>query len=234
VQLGDKELGMQGRNRFTQSEADQIRDLLRQKAGAYRSEQKSIRGKLRRLGFYITDFDNSQEGFSVADFEDLVRRSLIAIVDDAREESPEPLSIKPSSADNKDEVYVIDLCDDVLGLRAKRQHRFDYLIGDAGTKLPVDAYYESLNLVVEYRERQHTEQVRFFDKPDRITVSGVHRGEQRQLYDQRRREVLPEHGVDLVEFSYSDFAHSSNKRIIRNREEDLKVIRSRLVKYVKD
>ncbi len=123
------------------------------------------------------------------------------------------------------------MCDEVLGLRSKRQHRFELLIGDAVIGLPVDAYYESLSLVVEYRERQHTGEVRFFDKPDKITVSGVHRGEQRRLYDQRRREVLPEHGIDLVEFSYSDFVHSSNKRLIRNREEDLKVACSRLAKY---
>ena len=42
----------------------------------------------------------------------------------------------------RDESYVIDLCDLVLGLRAKRQHRFDFLRGDSGRSHPVDAYYE--------------------------------------------------------------------------------------------
>lgn len=32
------------------------------------------------------------------------------------------------------------------------------------TMLPVDAYYKELNIVVEYREKQHTEEVEFFDK----------------------------------------------------------------------
>jgi hypothetical protein len=225
---------MQGRNRFIRSEADQIRGLLRDKARASRSEQKSIRGKMRRMAFYITDFDTSQDGFSVADFEDLIRRSLITIVEDGSTESHKPLFPNSNPATEKDEAYVIDLCDDILGVKAKRQHRFEFLTGDAGTKLPVDAYYESLKLVVEYRERQHTEEVSFFDKPDRMTVSGVHRGEQRKLYDERRREMLPQHGIYLIEFSYSDFAHNSNKRLIRNQVEDTKVIRSRLAKYIKN
>jgi len=89
-----------------------------------------------------------------------------------------------------DESYIIDLCDRVLNLKAKRQHRFDFLRGDPGknrrcAKLPVDAYYEELKLVVEYRERQHTESVPLFDK--RLTCSGCAREEQRRRYDQRRQ-----------------------------------------------
>lgn len=59
--------------------------------------------------------------------------------------------------DQADEAYIIDLCDRVLGLTALRQHRFDFLRGDRdrrGTcrKLPVDAFYPSLPLVIECRE----------------------------------------------------------------------------------
>jgi len=118
------------------------------------------------------------------------------------------------------------LCDEILGLVASRQHRFDFLRGDANTKLPVDAYYSELNIVVEYREKQHTEEVKFFDKKN--TVSGVGRGEQRRIYDQRRRDVLPAHGITLIEINYSDFNHSSSKRLLRNRLNDIEVIRDRL------
>ncbi|WP_309751901.1 hypothetical protein [Novosphingobium sp.] len=45
--------------------------------------------------------------------------------------------------------------------------------------LPVDAWYPELALVIEYRERQHSEAVKFFDQ--RETVSGVGRGEQRRI-----------------------------------------------------
>ena len=104
--------------------------------------------------------------------------------------------VKPGRS-KSDESYVIDLCDEVLRLKAIRQHRFDFLRGDSGTRLPVDAYYPTLNLVIEFRERQHTEAVRFFDR--RQTVSGVGRGGQRKIYDQRRRDLLPKHGMRLVE-----------------------------------
>lgn len=129
---------------------------------------------------------------------------------------------------DSDEFYVIDLCDEVLGLKASRQHTFDFLRGDGtpGKRLPVDAYYPELNLVVEYRERQHTESVAFFDR--RTTVSGVSRGEQRRIYDQRRRDILPKHGIRLVEISYADLKHDSRKRLVRDRRNDLAVIRRML------
>lgn len=94
---------------------------------------------------------------------------------------------------NRDEVYVTDLCDEVLGMKSSRQHRFPFLLGDSGVALPVDAYYEKLGLVVEYCERQHTEAVAFFDRKQ--TVSGVSRGEQRRIYDERRKAILPQHNV---------------------------------------
>ena len=133
---------------------------------------------------------------------------------------------------DSDESYVIDLCDEVLGKKAFRQHCFEFLKGDPGKdgksrKLPVDAYYPSKNLVVEYNERQHTERVKLFD--DKPTVSGVSRGEQRKLYDARRKEVLPQNGIKLVVISYFNF-ELDGKKIKRNRKRDLKKVKELLVK----
>jgi len=134
---------------------------------------------------------------------------------------------------NSDETYVIDLCDYILNSVSSRQHSFDFLLGDPDKngrcrKLPVDAYYEELKLVIEYGERQHTQAVTFFDKPHRMTISGVHRGEQRRIYDQRRKKIIPENGLQLIEISYSDFHHNSRKKIIRNGRQDLAVVRELL------
>jgi hypothetical protein len=134
---------------------------------------------------------------------------------------------------DSDEKYVIDLCDKILGIQASRQHKFEFLRGDynskgSSRKLPVDAYYQDLNLAIEYRERQHTESVAFFDKIDKLTVSGVHRGEQRRRYDQRRRDILPKHGIVLIEISYSDFDHNSRKRINREPKTDMAIIKQML------
>ena len=64
-----------------------------------------------------------------------------------------------SGRKNSDEFYVIGLCNEVLGMEGYQQYRFPFLLGDSGTPLPVDVYYPTLNLVVEYYERQHTETV---------------------------------------------------------------------------
>lgn len=129
---------------------------------------------------------------------------------------------------NSDEYYVIDLCDEVLGMEASRQHTFDFLRGDTGRKLPVDAYYEGLNLVVEYYERQHSESVKLFDQ--KMTKSGVPRSIQRRIYDERRKEVLPQHGIQVVVISFQDFGKS--KRLKRNKENDLVVVKKLLKEYV--
>lgn len=130
---------------------------------------------------------------------------------------------------DSDEKYVVDLCDEIIGKKSSRQHKFDFLKGDSGRKLPVDAFYEDLNLVIEYRERQHSEAVSHFDKPHKITVSGVHRGEQRKIYDQRRRDLLPENGIKLFEIDYTQFEYDGRKRIVRDRERDLDVVKGLIV-----
>jgi hypothetical protein len=128
----------------------------------------------------------------------------------------------------EDERYIINLCDSILSKKAIRQHRFDFLKGDSGRKLPVDAYYPDLNLVIEFHEIQHTEAVPFFDR--KATVSDVPRGEQRRIYDQRRREILPRHGIILIEFSVTDFPHKSRKKLLRILKEDREIIRNKLRK----
>ncbi len=133
-----------------------------------------------------------------------------------------------------DESYILDLCDEVIGVRSVRQHRFDFLLGDPGFNgrrrmLPVDAWYPDQAIVIEYRERQHSEKVDFFDR--RSTVSGMGRGEQRKRYDQLRREVLPAHGINLIEFDFFSFKHHANRRLFRC-EEDRTVISERLNPYI--
>lgn len=132
---------------------------------------------------------------------------------------------------DSDEHYVLDLCDEVLGVAGLRQATFDWLRGDPspnrplGTKLPVDSYWSTLGLVVEFQEKQHTEAVPFFDR--RQTVSGVGRGEQRRRYDQRKVELIPSNGLRLVVIHKAEFAVRAS-RIARSHEHDLAVVRARL------
>lgn len=64
---------------------------------------------------------------------------------------------------------------------------------------------------IEYHEKQHTEEVHFFDK--RITASGVTRAEQRRKYDELRKTEIPKYGLSLVIFDYSEFQHTKRKKI---------------------
>jgi hypothetical protein len=135
------------------------------------------------------------------------------------EATSQVMPAKNESPAISDELYVIGLCDDVLGMTALRQHQFDFLHGDPGKlgkcrRLPVDAFYPALNLVIEYRERQHTEAAAIMDRRD--TISGCKRGEQRRRYDARRRSRLPAHGITLIELDYSMFAHDRRKRLRRD------------------
>ncbi|HMN40420.1 MAG TPA: hypothetical protein PKE29_06205 [Phycisphaerales bacterium] len=133
---------------------------------------------------------------------------------------------------DSDEHYVLDLCDEVIGVRGERQATFLWLVGDVSPttgrarKLPVDGYWPALRLVVEFQEKQHTEAVALFDR--RATLSGVPRGEQRRLYDQRKVEILPQHGIRVVVIHKSEFTTKADK-IVRDHEHDIAVVRARLV-----
>ncbi|MFD6414890.1 hypothetical protein [Streptomyces sp. NPDC060194] len=128
--------------------------------------------------------------------------------------------------DDSDEAYVVGLCERILGESARTQHRFDWLLGDPGAdgrrvRLQVDAYWPGHQLVVEYREPQHDRPTPHFDKPDRLTVSGVHRGEQRAQYDARRDAEIPAHGIRLVVVRPADLDADSRGRLHRNEDVDL-------------
>ncbi len=73
---------MKGRKIFTTKEADVIRTLINRKLNADSDSQKGIRGQIRKIGFYWTDFYQKNERvYDVAGFDDLIRRGEITIID---------------------------------------------------------------------------------------------------------------------------------------------------------
>ena len=219
---------MKGRKEFTKNEANAICKLIEEKLKADSVKQKSIRQKIRTLGFYASDF-GLRNGYTVDDFRRVV--DVVNQVDSIsfRLEKEQRIKTSSLSRQNSDEAYIINICDDVLHFTAKRQYKFSFLKGDTGKSLPVDAYYEEINLVIEYYEKQHTEEVHFFDK--RITASGISRAEQRRKYDELRKTEIPKYGLSLVIFDYSEFQHTKGKRLVRNLNEDYKVIEEKLRVY---
>jgi hypothetical protein len=63
--------------------------------------------------------------------------------------------------------------------------------------LPVDAYFPDFNLVVEYMGQQH-----FHANPLMDRRPG--RRDQRRQYQERRVEVLREHGIKLIRVRYDE------------------------------
>jgi hypothetical protein len=104
--------------------------------------------------------------------------------------------------------YVIELLEEILGEPAEREKRFSWAVGDLSPKtgrqveLPFDAVWISRRLVIEVDEDQHRRAVAFWDKPDVTTVSGVPRGQQRAIYDRRKRMAAREQGFTVIEIAW--------------------------------
>lgn len=221
-----------GKRFFSQDEMRKIFELVKLKERADKVTQKSIRSKLREIGLYWSEVGRGMD-YTVDNLQKLFEDGTLSVkgittynIPAEETAAPTKLYEREKGRKTSDESYVIDLCDEILGSKALRQYRFDFLKGDAGTRLPVDAFYPELKIVVEYYESQHTQATPFFD--NKQTVSGVSRGEQRRIYDQRRKEVLPEHDIKLIIISYTDFGTS--KHLKRNRDHDLRVIKDILMK----
>lgn len=124
------------------------------------------------------------------------------------------------------ERYVVGLLEQLLGPRDEKGS-FDWAVGDVSPKtgravpLPFDAVWEDRGLIIEVDEEQHREATPFFDKVDRLTVSGVHRGEQRRLYDERKRAAATEHGYKVIVIEWT--------RSRKARPDDLEELRWRLL-----
>ncbi len=124
------------------------------------------------------------------------------------------------------ESYVVALLERLLG-PVERGKRYDWARGDASPKtgrrmmLPFDAVWEVRSLIIEIDEDQHREATPIFDKPDRLTVSGVHRGEQRRVYDARKRSEARLRGYQVVAIEWS--------RRRRPQPTDLEELRARLI-----
>ena len=136
-----------------------------------------------------------------------------------------------------DEFYVLSLCDEVLEQKSARQHRFKFLVGDlhkdghARTMLPLDAFYEKSSLVIEYDPKFSEEADE--GKLDRKTNSGISRREQREIYDNRKKEVLSDRGIKLLRIMYSDFDNDENNLIIRDDEKVVEVLEKLIAETTK-
>ena len=113
---------MKSKASFTKPEAEEIIRLIKEKLKADSAKQKGIRDKIRKLGFYASDY-GFRNGYTVEQFLSVAKingganNNPVAIVKEVpsnvfkqsvKENKPK------SSRSTSDESYVIDLCDEVL------------------------------------------------------------------------------------------------------------------------
>ena len=141
-------------------------------------------------------------------------------------EPAEAVATGKSGKPQRDELYVLDLCDRILGFGV-RQKTFEWLIGDPSLatgkskKLPLDGYWEKYNLAIEFQEKQHFKPVPFWDQ--KKTASGMTRGEQRKIYDQRKVEKTVAQRIRLLHIRQDAFPMAKG-RIDRDPERDLGIL----------
>ena len=135
---------MKGKRIFSAEETSQIIALIAEKLISDSNKQKSIRNKIRALGFYASDF-GLRNGYTEQDFLKVIE--LFDMVDIKPLVAINQLKLQNTHLPNKtlikvknDECYIVDLCDEILKEKGLRQHRFEFLRGDSGKKLPVDVY----------------------------------------------------------------------------------------------
>jgi NADH dehydrogenase/NADH:ubiquinone oxidoreductase subunit G len=140
--------------------------------------------------------------------------------------------------ENSDEFYILDLCDELLKEKASRKHTFSFLLGDmhkkgkTRTKLPLAAFYEEANLVIEFLEKpNNTEQ--HLGKPDVMSVIDITRVEQIKKYNKRRRDVLQKKKINLTEIDYSLFECDTKNSLSRNTDKDVTLLKKILSQHIK-
>ncbi len=96
----------------------------------------------------------------------------------------------------------------MLDEHAEREKRFEWAVGDPSPRtgrrvqLPFDAVWSTRRLIIEVDEDQHRRPAAFWDKPNVATLSGVHRGQQRAIYDRRKRTAAREQGFTVIEIPW--------------------------------
>ena len=143
-----------------------------------------------------------------------------------------------TTRENSDEFYILNLCDELLKEKASRKHTFSNLLGDmhkrgkTRTKLPLAAFYEDANLVIEFLEKQNNTEEQL-EKLNVMTVSGITRSEQIKRYNKRRRDVLQKKDINLLEIDYSSFECDNKKNLSRDKNKDVAVLKKILKHYIK-
>ena len=88
---------MDRKKSFTKTQVEQIKKLIAEKLRATPVKQKGIRAKIRKVGFHYFDFSTAKDGYTVADFEALIRSGAIQVIGDNNQSTISPTVSKTVS-----------------------------------------------------------------------------------------------------------------------------------------
>ncbi|WP_299260226.1 hypothetical protein [uncultured Aquimarina sp.] len=131
---------------------------------------------------------------------------------------------------NSDEYYLVNLCDELLKQKASRKHTFNTLVGNlhkkgkGRTKLPLDAYYEDLKLVLEFfRKNEITDEL---DEEEKARKAQI------KYYNQLKKKAILTKKLRLIEINYASFECDAENKLVKNSESDRSVLKGILKDFI--
>lgn len=133
---------------------------------------------------------------------------------------------------NSDENYLLNLCDELLDKKASRKHTFDTLVGNlhkrgkGRTKLPLDAYYQELKLVIEFFQKEKN--FEDLDEKEQARITQI------KYYDELKKEAVLNKKFRYMKINFAQFQCNENDKLIRNTENDIIVLKQILKDFLED
>jgi len=131
---------------------------------------------------------------------------------------------------SSDEYYLVNLCDELLNEKASRKHTFDSIVGNlhkrgkGRTKLPLDAYYKDLKLVIEFFEKRKEE-----ENLDEVAQARL---EQIKYYDALKKEAVIKKELQYIAINYASFECDDKGKLARNKDNDTVILESLLKDFL--
>ncbi|MFK7749637.1 MAG: hypothetical protein AB8B65_14670 [Kordia sp.] len=133
---------------------------------------------------------------------------------------------------NSDENYLLNLCDELLDKKASRKHTFDTLVGNlhkrgkGRTKLPLDAYYQELKLVIEFFQKEKN--FEDLDEKEQARITQI------KYYDELKKEAVLNKKFRYMKINFAQFQCNENDKLIRNTENDIIILKQILKDFLED
>jgi hypothetical protein len=114
---------------------------------------------------------------------------------------------------NPSEKFALGLISEITGIDYVPQKKWEWLISNIGTKLPVDGYYEELNLVVEFDGAQHRKPL--------VNMGGIEKYKTQVENDKIKDSKMIEHGIKLLRIDSRESWYDKDYMIDKLKENNI-------------